>query len=191
MIILKTPREIELLREAGRIVALVHEELKKAIVPGVTTKEIDKLAEKIIRDNNATPSFKGYGGFPGSVCTSVNEMVIHGIPGKLKLKEGDIISVDVGACYQGYHGDSAWTYRVGKISEEAERLLKVTEESLYKGLEQAKPGNHIGDISAAIEDYVAKNGYTSPEDYTGHGVGSKLHEDPMVPNYVKKDMVHY
>ena len=156
MIILKTPREIELLREAGRIVALVHEELKKAIVPGVTTKEIDKLAEKIIRDNNATPSFKGYGGFPGSVCTSVNEMVIHGIPGKLKLKEGDIISVDVGACYQGYHGDSAWTYRVGKISEEAERLLKVTEESLYKGLEQAKPGNHIGDISAAIEDYVAK-----------------------------------
>ena len=183
MIILKTPREIELLREAGRIVALVHEELKKAIVPGVTTKEIDKLAEKIIRDNNATPSFKGYGGFPGSVCTSVNEMVIHGIPGKLKLKEGDIISVDVGACYQGYHGDSAWTYRVGKISEEAERLLKVTEESLYKGLEQAKPGNHIGDISAAIEDYVAKNGYTSPEDYTGHGVGSKLHEDP---NYGKK-----
>lgn len=186
MIILKTPREIELLREAGRIVALVHDELKKAIVPGVTTKEIDKLAEKIIRDNNATPSFKGYGGFPGSVCTSVNEMVIHGIPGKLKLKEGDIISVDVGACYQGYHGDSAWTYRVGKISEEAERLLKVTEESLYKGLEQAKPGNHIGDISAAIEDYVAKNGYTSPEDYTGHGVGSKLHEDPMVPNYGKK-----
>lgn len=186
MIILKTPREIELLREAGRIVALVHEELKKAIVPGVTTKEIDKLAEKIIRDNNATPSFKGYGGFPGSVCTSVNEMVIHGIPGKLKLKEGDIISVDVGACYQGYHGDSAWTYRVGKISEEAERLLKVTEESLYKGLEQAKPGNHIGDISAAIEDYVAKNGYTSPEDYTGHGVGSNLHEDPMVPNYGKK-----
>lgn len=186
MIVLKTPREIELLREAGRIVALVHEELKKAIVPGVTTKEIDKLAEKIIRDNNATPSFKGYGGFPGSVCTSVNEMVIHGIPGKLKLKEGDIISVDVGACYQGYHGDSAWTYRVGKISEEAERLLKVTEESLYKGLEQAKPGNHIGDISAAIEDYVAKNGYTSPEDYTGHGVGSKLHEDPMVPNYGKK-----
>lgn len=186
MIILKTPREIELLREAGRIVALVHEELKKAIVPGVTTKEIDKLAEKIIRDNNATPSFKGYGGFPGSVCTSVNEMVIHGIPGKLKLKEGDIISVDVGACYQGYHGDSAWTYRVGKISEEAERLLKVAEESLYKGLEQAKPGNHIGDISAAIEDYVAKNGYTSPEDYTGHGVGSKLHEDPMVPNYGKK-----
>ena len=186
MIILKTPREIELLREAGRIVALVHEELKKAIVPGVTTKEIDKLAEKIIRDNNATPSFKGYGGFPGSVCTSVNEMVIHGIPGKLKLKEGDIISVDVGACYQGYHGDSAWTYRVGKISEEAERLLKVTEESLYKGLEQAKPGNHIGDISAAIEDYVAKNGYTSPEDYTGHGVGSKLHEDQIFPNYGKK-----
>lgn len=186
MIIIKSQKEIEIMREAGKIVAETHEILKSAIIPGISTLELDKIAEENIRKYNAIPSFKGYGGFPGSVCTSVNEMVIHGIPGKLKLKEGDIISVDVGACYQGYHGDSAWTYRVGKISEEAERLLKVTEESLYKGLEQAKPGNHIGDISAAIEDYVAKNGYTSPEDYTGHGVGSKLHEDPMVPNYGKK-----
>ena len=172
MIIRKTPREIALLKEAGRIVALVHQELKKSIVSGITTKEIDKLSEKIIRQYGATPSFKGYQGFPGAVCVSINDMVIHGIPGHQKLKNGDIVSVDVGACYQGYHGDSAWTYAVGEVSDEAKRLMKVTEEALYEGLKQAKPGNHVGDISAAIENYVRKNGYTSPEDYTGHGVGT-------------------
>lgn len=186
MIILKTKREIELLREAGRIVALVHQELAKAIVPGITTKEIDKLAEKIIRNHQATPSFKNYQGFPCAVCTSVNDMVIHGIPNHYRLKEGDIISVDVGACYSGYHGDSAWSYRVGKVSSAAERLLTVTEQALYAGLAQAKPGNHIGDISSAIEEYVSSHGYTCPEDYTGHGVGCCIHEDPMVPNYGKK-----
>ena len=185
MIIRKTPREIALLKEAGRIVALVHQELKKYIVSGITTKEIDKLSEKIIRQYGATPSFKGYQGFPGAVCVSINDMVIHGIPGHQKLKNGDIVSVDVGACYQGYHGDSAWTYAVGEVSDEAKRLMKVTEEALYEGLKQAKPGNHVGDISAAIENYVRKNGYTSPEDYTGHGVGTSIHEDPMVPNYGK------
>lgn len=185
MIIRKTPREIALLKEAGRIVALVHQELKKSIVSGITTKEIDKLSEKIIRQYEATPSFKGYQGFPGAVCVSINDMVIHGIPGHQKLKNGDIVSVDVGACYQGYHGDSAWTYAVGEVSDEAKRLMKVTEEALYEGLKQAKPGNHVGDISAAIENYVRKNGYTSPEDYTGHGVGTSIHEDPMVPNYGK------
>ena len=185
MIIRKTPREIALLKEAGRIVALVHQELKKSIVSGITTKEIDKLSEKIIRQYGATPSFKGYQGFPGAVCVSINDMVIHGIPGHQKLKNGDIVSVDVGACYQGYHGDSAWTYAVGEVSDEAKRLMKVTEEALYEGLKQAKPGNHVGDISAAIENYVRKNGYTSPEDYTGHGVGTSIHEDPMVPNYGK------
>lgn len=185
MIIRKTPREIALLKEAGRIVALVHQELKKSIVSGITTKEIDKLSEKIIRQFGATPSFKGYQGFPGAVCVSINDMVIHGIPGHQKLKNGDIVSVDVGACYQGYHGDSAWTYAVGEVSDEAKRLMKVTEEALYEGLKQAKPGNHVGDISAAIENYVRKNGYTSPEDYTGHGVGTSIHEDPMVPNYGK------
>lgn len=185
MIIRKTRREIALLKEAGRIVALVHQELKKAIVSGITTKEIDKLSEKIIRQNGATPSFKGYQGFPGAVCVSINDMVIHGIPGSQKLKEGDIVSVDVGACYQGYHGDSAWTYAVGKVSEDAKQLMKVTEEALYEGLKEAKPGNHVGDISAAIESYVKKHGYTSPEDYTGHGVGTSIHEDPMVPNYGK------
>ena len=185
MVIRKTPREIALLKEAGRIVALVHQELKKSIVSGITTKEIDKLSEKIIRQYGATPSFKGYQGFPGAVCVSINDMVIHGIPGHQKLKNGDIVSVDVGACYQGYHGDSAWTYAVGEVSDEAKRLMKVTEEALYEGLKQAKPGNHVGDISAAIENYVRKNGYTSPEDYTGHGVGTSIHEDPMVPNYGK------
>ena len=185
MIIRKTPREIALLKEAGRIVALVHQELKKSIVSGITTKEIEKLSEKIIRQYGATPSFKGYQGFPGAVCVSINDMVIHGIPGHQKLKNGDIVSVDVGACYQGYHGDSAWTYAVGEVSDEAKRLMKVTEEALYEGLKQAKPGNHVGDISAAIENYVRKNGYTSPEDYTGHGVGTSIHEDPMVPNYGK------
>ena len=185
MIIRKTPREIALLKEAGRIVALVHQELKKSIVSGITTKEIDKLSEKIIRQYGATPSFKGYQCFPGAVCVSINDMVIHGIPGHQKLKNGDIVSVDVGACYQGYHGDSAWTYAVGEVSDEAKRLMKVTEEALYEGLKQAKPGNHVGDISAAIENYVRKNGYTSPEDYTGHGVGTSIHEDPMVPNYGK------
>ena len=185
MIIRKTRREIALLKEAGRIVALVHQELKKCTLSGITTKEIDKLSEKIIRQYGATPSFKGYQGFPGAVCVSINDMVIHGIPGHQKLKNGDIVSVDVGACYQGYHGDSAWTYAVGEVSDEAKRLMKVTEEALYEGLKQAKPGNHVGDISAAIENYVRKNGYTSPEDYTGHGVGTSIHEDPMVPNYGK------
>ena len=185
MIIRKTPREIALLKEAGRIVALVHEELKKHIVSGITTKEIDKLSEKVIRQNGATPSFKGYQGFPGSVCVSINDMVIHGIPDNRKLKEGDIVSVDVGACYQGYHGDSAWTYAVGNVSSEAKELMKVTEEALFEGLKQAKPGNHVGDISAAIEEYVKQHGYTSPVDYTGHGVGTSIHEDPMVPNYGK------
>ncbi len=185
MIIRKTPREIALLKEAGRIVALVHEELKKHIVSGITTKEIDKLSEKVIRQNGATPSFKGYQGFPGSVCVSINDMVIHGIPDNRKLKDGDIVSVDVGACYQGYHGDSAWTYAVGNVSSEAKELMKVTKEALFEGLKQAKPGNHVGDISAAIEEYVKQHGYTSPVDYTGHGVGTSIHEDPMVPNYGK------
>ena len=185
MIIRKTPREIALLKEAGRIVALVHQELAKSIVSGMTTKEIDKLSERVIRQHGATPSFKGYQGFPASVCVSINEMVIHGIPDNTKLKEGDIVSVDVGACYQGYHGDSAWTYAVGEVSADAKKLMKVTEEALFEGLKQAKPGNRVGDISAAIEEHVKKHGYTSPLDYTGHGVGSSIHEDPMVPNYGK------
>ena len=185
MITIKSEYELSLMRIAGRIVYDTHQYIKDYIKPGITTGELDKLAHDYIISRDATPSCLGYEGYPASICISVNEEVVHGIPGKRKLKNGDIVSVDVGACYQGYHGDSAWTYAVGEVSDEAKRLMKVTEEALYEGLKQAKPGNHVGDISAAIENYVRKNGYTSPEDYTGHGVGTSIHEDPMVPNYGK------
>ena len=183
MIVTKDRREIELMAEAGRIVALVHEKLKEVIVPGITTKQIDEICEKVIRDNNATPSFLHLYGFPNSVCTSINEVVVHGIPSDRKLEEGDIISVDVGACYKGYHGDSAWTYAVGKISDEAKRLMEVCEASLYAGLEQVKPGNRLSDISHAVQVYLEDHGCTTPLDYTGHGIGTEVHEDPAVPNY--------
>ncbi|WP_070121493.1 type I methionyl aminopeptidase [Bacillus marinisedimentorum] len=183
MIISKTPREIEIMREAGRIVALTHQELKKHIKPGVTTKELDAIAEKIIRENDAIPSFKGYNGFPGSVCASVNEELVHGIPGDRILKEGDIISIDIGAKYNGYHGDSAWTYGVGEISEENQRLLDVTEEALYKGLAEAKPKERLSNISHAIQTYVEENGFSIVKEYVGHGVGQDLHEDPQIPHY--------
>ena len=183
MIITKDQREIELMREAGRIVALVHENLKDFIKPGITTKEVNDFCEKIIRDAKATPSFLNLYGFPGAVCTSINEVVVHGIPDDTVLKEGDIISVDVGACYKGYHGDSAWTYAVGQVSEEAARLMKVTEESLYAGLKQVKPGNRLSDISHAVQVYLEEHGCSTPRDYTGHGIGTEVHEDPAVPNY--------
>jgi methionyl aminopeptidase len=162
---------------------LTHQELKKAIQPGITTKELDRIAEKVIRGFGATPSFKGYNGFPGSICTSVNDELVHGIPGSRVLNEGDIISLDIGACYDGYHGDSAWTYGVGEISPEAERLLTVTEESLYKGLEQAKPGARLGDISHAIQKHAEDAGFSIVREYVGHGIGQNLHEAPSIPNY--------
>ncbi|WP_059174144.1 type I methionyl aminopeptidase [Bacillus sp. FJAT-27445] len=183
MIICKTPRELEIMREAGRIVALTHEELKKHIAPGITTKELDRVAEQIIRNHDAIPSFKGYNGFTGSICASVNEELVHGIPGGRVLKEGDIISIDIGAQYNGYHGDSAWTYPVGKIDEETARLLDVTEQSLYKGLEEAKPGERLSNISHAIQVYVEENGFSIVREYVGHGVGQDLHEEPQVPHY--------
>lgn len=186
MIIIRSAREIDHLREAGRIVAKTHEYLKQFIKPGITTKQLDKLAEEFIISCGATPSFKGLYGFPGSICISLNDMVIHGIPDNTVLKEGDLIKLDIGACKNGFHGDSAWTYKVGQVSKEAEYLMKVTEGALFAGLEQAKPGNRVGDISAAIEEYVASHGCTSPYDYTGHGVGTSVHEDPMVPNYGRK-----
>ena len=186
MIYIRTTQEIELLREAGRIVAKTHEYLKQFIKPGITTKELDKLAEKFILSCGATPSFKGLYGFPGSICISLNDMVIHGIPDNTVLKEGDVIKLDIGACYKGYHGDSAWTYGVGQISDEAKYLMQVTHDALFAGLAQAKAGNRVGDISAAIEEYVASHGCTSPYDYTGHGVGTSVHEDPNVPNYGRK-----
>ncbi len=183
MIVTKDQREIELMKEAGRIVALVHDKLKDLIVPGITTQEIDEISEKIIRDEGATPSFLHLYGFPNAVCTSLNEVVVHGIPSDRRLQEGDIISVDVGACYKGYHGDSAWTYAVGQISEEAAHLMKVTEESLNAGLAMVKPGNRLSDISHAVQTYLEDHGCSTPRDYTGHGIGSKVHEDPAVPNY--------
>ncbi|MDD3383502.1 MAG: type I methionyl aminopeptidase [Bacilli bacterium] len=183
MITLKSKDEIEKMRIAGRIVALAHQEVSKHIKEGVTTRQLDKIVEDVIRKNHATPSFKGYGGFPASACTSVNNVLVHGIPNDTPLKNGDIISVDIGACYKGYHGDSAWTYAVGEVSKEAQKLMEVTHESLFVGLAQAKPGNRIGDISHAIQEYVESFGFSIPRDYTGHGVGSNLHEDPYIPNY--------
>ena len=182
MISLKSSREIELMDRAGTVVALVHKRLKEEIKPGITTKHIDQICEEVIRENGCTPSFKGLYGFPGSVCTSVNEVLVHGIPGSQILKNGDIISVDVGACYKGYHGDSAWTFLVGDVDEKTRDLCRVTEEALYRGLEQVRPGNRIGDISWAIQSYVEAHGYSCPIEYTGHGIGKSVHEDPYVPN---------
>ena len=182
MISLKSSREIELMDRAGTVVALVHKRLKEEIKPGMTTKHIDQICEEVIRENGCTPSFKGLYGFPGSVCTSVNEVLVHGIPGSQILKNGDIISVDVGACYKGYHGDSAWTFLVGDVDEKTRDLCRVTEEALYRGLEQVRPGNRIGDISWAIQSYVEAHGYSCPIEYTGHGIGKSVHEDPYVPN---------
>ncbi|MFA5470749.1 MAG: type I methionyl aminopeptidase [Acholeplasmataceae bacterium] len=184
MIQIKSKREIELMREAGRILDQTRKMLEAYIKPGVTTHYLDQLAENYIKSLGAVPSFKGYHGFPGSICASVNEVVVHGIPSTTKvLKEGDIITLDFGVNYKGYHADSATTYPVGKVDEEIEKLLKVTEESLYVGLEQAKPGNRVSDISHAIEAYVKPHGYGIVEEFTGHGIGRELHEEPYVPNF--------
>jgi methionyl aminopeptidase len=183
MIICKTQRELDIMREAGRIVALTHQELQKYVKPGITTKELDAIAEKYILGCDAIPSFKGYNGFRGSICASVNEELVHGIPGNRLLREGDIISIDIGAKYNGYHGDSAWTYPVGEISEEAKALLKVTEESLYRGLKEAKPGDRLSNISHAIQTYVEEHNFSVVREYVGHGVGQQLHEDPQIPHY--------
>lgn len=184
MISIKSKREIELMKEAGRIVALAHKLVESMIKPGISTLEIDQAVEKLILDNGATPSFKGYGGFPATICASINEVVVHGIPKKSAiLREGDIIAIDIGACYKGYHGDSAWSYPVGKISDADKKLLEVTEQSLYEGLKYAKPGNHLTDISHAIGEYASSFGYGVVEDFTGHGVGKHLHEDPAIPNF--------
>ena len=186
MISIKSPREIELMDIAGSIVARVHKKMAEIIKPGISTLEINRVAEQVIRENGATPSFKNYQGFPAAVCTSVNDMLVHGIPDHMILKDGDIITVDVGACYKGYHGDSGWTYTVGNVTDpKVLKLLEVTEESLYRGLAQVRPGNHIGDISNAIQTYVESFGYGIPADYTGHGIGRSVHEDPYVPNVGK------
>ena len=184
MIIYKNEEEIKWLRQAGKIVALTHQYLKPYIKPGISTKELDSLAEKFILSQGATCSFKGYQGFPGAICTSVNDVLVHGIPSEdVILKNGDVVTLDIGACYKGYHGDSAWTYAVGDVSEDAKRLMEISEKSLFIGLEQVKPGNRISDIGHAIQVYLESNGYGVPRDYTGHGVGKDIHEDPIIPNY--------
>lgn len=183
MITIKSKREIELLKIAGNIVYQTHQYLKPYIKEGITTKELDKLAEDFIRSKNALPSFKGYEGFPSTLCTSINSEVVHGFPSDRKLKNGDIISIDIGACYKGYHGDSAWTYTVGEVDEKTKKLLEDTEKSLFVGLAQVKPGNRIGDIGYAIEQYAHKHNLGVVRELCGHGVGTSVHEDPEVPNY--------
>lgn len=186
MIIIKTGREIELMRRAGRLVCETLLKIESAIKPGITTKELDRIAEKYIIQCNAKPSFKGYYGFPASICTSVNEEVVHGIPTKDKvLKEGDIISVDCGAVLNGYHGDAARTFAVGCISEEAKKLIEVTKKSFFKGIEKAILGNRLTDISAAVQKHIENFGFSVVRDYVGHGIGSSMHEDPQIPNYGK------
>ncbi len=185
LISIKSSREIELLKKAGHIVYLTHQYLKPYIKEGITTKELDKLAEDFIISQNATPSFKGLYGFPGSICTSINEEVVHGIPGNRKLKNGDIVKLDIGACYKGYHGDSAWSYKVGNVSKEIDYLMEHTEKALYEGIKQVKPGNRIGDISHAIEEYAKAHNLGVVKELVGHGVGTKVHEEPDVPNYGK------
>jgi methionyl aminopeptidase len=183
MIICKSDSEIQLMREAGKIVALAHEAVRQAVAPGITTKELDSIAEKIIRKHNAKPSFKGYNGFPASICASVNEELVHGIPGKRVLKDGDIISIDIGAYIHGFHGDSAVTLPVGNISSEAKKLLEVTEQSLYQGIKQATINNRLSDISHAIQNYAEDYGYSIVREYVGHGIGKAMHEDPQIPNF--------
>ena len=184
MISVKSLREIELMRTAGKITGETLQLLAESIVPGITTLELDKIAENYIRKCGAVPSFKNYGGFPKSLCASVNDEVIHGIPSKAKvLKEGDIISFDIGACYKGYHGDAARTVGVGKISDDAQKLIDVTEQSFFEGIALAKPGQRVSDISAAVQKYAESFGYGVVKDYVGHGIGSALHEAPEVPNF--------
>jgi len=184
LVILKSKREIELMAQAGKIVARTFEVLKNALQPGITTAELDRLAEEFILSQNALPAFKGYQGFPASICVSINEEVVHGIPSaQTVLKEGDIVSIDCGAIFEGYYGDAAKTFPVGEISLEKKELLKVTEEALKQGIEKAKAGNRLGDIGYAIQEYAEKRGYGVVRDYVGHGIGRQMHEDPQVPNF--------
>ncbi|MCD6163100.1 MAG: type I methionyl aminopeptidase [candidate division Zixibacteria bacterium] len=186
MIIYKSANEIKKIRASGSIVAQTIKLLFENIKPGITTAELDKMAEDFIRSKKAVPSFKGYNGFPASICASIDDEVVHGIPGSRVLEEGQVIGIDVGAYKDGYHGDSAWTITVGKVSDEAKKQIKVGEECLWRGIEQARVGNQLGDIGHAIQAHAEKNGYSVVRDLVGHGVGRKLHEDPQVPHYGKQ-----
>ncbi|MCF7926387.1 MAG: type I methionyl aminopeptidase [Candidatus Izimaplasma sp.] len=184
MVTVKSQREIDLMKKAGKIVAKAHEVVSQAIRPGITTKELDTIVEQTIIGLDAEPSFKGYGGFPASACISINEEVVHGIPKEDRtLKNGDIVSIDIGAEYKGYHGDSAWTYKVGTIDKKTQDLLDVTKQSLFEGLKQATAGNRLTDISHAIQTYAETHGFSVVREFVGHGLGRKLHEDPQIPNF--------
>lgn len=184
MIIIKSPREIELMRKAGEVVGKVFVALEGNIKPGMSTLDVASIAEKVIRDNGAYPTFLNYSGFPGAVCVSVNDELVHGIPSKKRiLRDGDIVSVDVGATLNGYVGDACRTYPVGICRENALRLIEVTKQSFFEGCKYVRPGAHLGDVSHAIQKYCEDHGYSLPREYTGHGVGSHLHEDPYIPNY--------
>lgn len=186
MISIKNEQEIELMRKAGHLVSLTHRYLKPFIKAGITTKELDKLAYDFIIEHDGVPSCLGYEGFPATLCTSVNDEVVHGIPGSRKLKNGDIITIDMVIGYKGYQSDAAWTYQVGDVSPKKKYLMEHTEKALYEGIKQVKPGNHIGDISSAVEEYAKKHNLGVIRELCGHGIGTDMHEDPDVPNYGKK-----
>lgn len=183
MITIKSSREIALMKKAGQILANVFDVLEPLCIPGTTTKHLSDVAEKVIRDAGGIPEEKGYYGYPAAICASVNDAVVHGIPSSYKLKDGDIISIDIVVSYEGYMADACRTFAVGNISEEAARLIRVTKECFFEAMKVVKPGNRIGDISAAIQTHAESNGYSVTRDYTGHGLGRKMHEDPSVPNY--------
>ena len=186
---IKSSREIEIMRQAAKIVAIVLKEISERVEPGMTTLDLDAYAEQRIREMGATPSFKGYHGFPASICSSLNNEVVHGIPNRRKvIRTGDVLKVDTGAYFEGFHGDSCITIAVGKVAPEADRLIRVAEEALYKGIEQVKAGAYLLDLAGAIEDCVKANGFTVVEDFTGHGVGRNLHEEPSVFNFRTKEM---
>lgn len=186
MITLKSKRELDLMREAGKKLRLIFDEIKKIVKPGITTHEIDEVVERLILAHDAKPAFKGYRGYPASVCTSVNESVVHEIPSrKRKLKSGDVLSVDLGLIHKGYYSDAARTWPIGSVNDEARELVEVTQKALYLGIEQMKPGKRIGDISSAVQNYVEANGFSVVRDFVGHGIGRSLHEDPQVPNFGK------
>ena len=184
---IKSKREIELMRESCRLLSLVHKAMEEAIKPGISTLDIDRLGEKMIRELGCIPNFKNYHGYPASICVSVNDEVVHGIPSKHRiLQEGDIVSLDAGLIYKGYHSDAARTHAVGKISPEAQKLIDVTKQSFFEGIKMAKAGNHLYDISNAIDAYVSQYGYGIVRDLVGHGIGTQLHEDPQIPNFAQK-----
>ncbi|MBS4535536.1 type I methionyl aminopeptidase [Clostridium sp. D2Q-14] len=183
MIILKSSREIEKMKRAGKLVAETHEYIRELIRPGITTKELDEAAYEFITKYNSKPAFKGYHGFPGSICASINNEVVHGIPGLKKLNDGDIISIDIGTIVDGYYGDAARTHGVGDISEKADNLIKVTRDSFFEGIKYAKEGHRLSDISHAIQKHVESNGFSVVRDYVGHGIGQQMHEDPQIPHF--------